>query len=186
VTCTADIFYENKKSDLEQNIVLKTQPPSPAEYGMNPATTVIQAWSEFLNPAAPRVTRAATSQSGVTDQRLDFGAMKMGPGSAFLLGHAGKSRTHVFEEWINAENRTFLVEQIPLPKIAAQLRALPAPSTDSGMDAIPSTPTNTPSSALLRRPSPTQCLPPVQMARKSSKQIQVAAVSRTPASGLPD
>jgi len=136
--CIADIEYENKKSGLEQNIVIKTRPPSPIEYSMNPSSTLIQVWSEFVNTPAPVIAGETPMESGVIDQHLDFGAMKMGPGKAFFAGQSGKSRARVFKQWVNADNRAFLVEQTPVQKFAAEIQSLPAYSPGTGTNFCPS------------------------------------------------
>jgi hypothetical protein len=59
--CTADILYENTRAGLEQNIVLKTQPPSPTVYGIAPENAVLQVWSEFLGNPSPAIVSATTN-----------------------------------------------------------------------------------------------------------------------------
>jgi len=136
--CSADIVYQHTKAGLEQNIVLRSQPPSPAEYGFQGAT-MLQVWTEFVAAPAPKVlptnAGSAPDQSGnsqnpepvSTDQQLDFGAMKIGPGEAFLIDNTPKatSRVRVLKQWVQVNNRTFLVEQIPLDSVASQLQQLP-------------------------------------------------------------
>jgi hypothetical protein len=132
--CSADILYRHTKAGLEQNIILRSQPPAPAEYGLQNAT-MLEVWTEFVAAPSPAVlsTDANSSQNQsntspiMADQQLDFGVMKIGPGEAFLIGDPAISRprVRVLKQWVQIDNRTFLIEQVPLDSIASQLQQLP-------------------------------------------------------------
>src|ERR1051325_3066582 len=49
----ADIRYTYTIGGLEQDVILHQPPPSPADYGLDPATSRLEVWSEFLAPPAP-------------------------------------------------------------------------------------------------------------------------------------
>lgn len=109
----ADVLYTYRKAGLSQDVILKQQPPSPADYGLNPATSYLQVITEFFNPPAPGQT--TVTNNGVADTRqIDFGDMKMGVGHAFLFqsdaGTVGGGS--VLKNWTTIENRTFLIESV--------------------------------------------------------------------------
>ena len=127
--CVADILYHNTKAGIEQNIILRTQPPDPAEYGISNAS--LQVWSEFVGSPTPKRI-AAAAHSGLDDELLDFGAMKIGPGQAFAVEGKAGGRVPVQKQWVELENRTFLVEQVPVDAVTAELQELPGSSSGGG------------------------------------------------------
>ena len=122
---TADLRYTYRKAGMSQDVILKQQPPSPAEYGLNPGTTRLQVLTEFFTPPAPNVTMV-TANGSPNDVSLDFGDMKMGVGHAFLF----KSDTEwenggaVMKHWVVLDNRTFLIEEIPYASVSNMLASL--------------------------------------------------------------
>src|ERR1700679_3482047 len=50
----ADILYSYTRSGLEQDIVIRSQPPTPASLDLNPDTTRLQVLTEFFDPPQPR------------------------------------------------------------------------------------------------------------------------------------
>lgn len=125
----ADLLYTVTKSGLEQCVILREQPPSPAASGLDPATTRLQILTEFFNPPQPVVTATPLPNQGglaLTDETLDFGAVKMMQGRAFLLGtDAQDSGVFVGKSWVQIARRQFLIEQIPLAALTDQLATLP-------------------------------------------------------------
>lgn len=122
---TADIVYVYKKAGLSQDIVLQQQPPSPAAYGLDPATTCLEVLTEFFNPPDPAVT--TMTNSGATDDViLDFGDMKMRHGQASLLDNDTKPADgiSVTKAWTNIDNETFLIESVPYTSISNSLSTL--------------------------------------------------------------
>jgi hypothetical protein len=122
---TADVRYTYRKAGLNQDIILRQQPPSPADYGMNPATTWLQVITEFFNPPAPEIT--TVTNNGVSDDcQLDFGDMKMGVGQAFLFQNDTSTvgGVPVAKSWTNIDDRTFLIEQVPYTSISNLLSSL--------------------------------------------------------------
>ncbi|MGI8964800.1 MAG: hypothetical protein ACR2H1_01795, partial [Limisphaerales bacterium] len=133
---------------MSQDIIFQEQLVSPADYNLDPDTTEIEVWTEFLNPPEPT---KQSNEDKVTKQEnisvLDFGDMRIGPGNAFMgsagvppagvgvlpnLGQGGKSNislphaTPVNKKWITLEGRTFLIESIGYKSILSQLEKLPA------------------------------------------------------------
>lgn len=119
--CDADVRYTYTLDGIEQDIVVQKQLPSPNSFGLNPETTWLQVWTEFINPPTPVIE--ASSDGG--DEFLDFGVMKMGQGKAFILGNVTNS-VPVIKSWRTIAGRTFLVEQLQLDSISAQLQSLPS------------------------------------------------------------
>ena len=129
-----DVLYSHKLAGFEQDIVIRQQLPSPSSFGLEGSNIWLQVWTEFTATPAPRIT-----QQNSGDNFLDFGAMKMGQGKAFMLG--GRSNTvPVVKQWVSSQGRTFLVESVLLDAIASKMATLPAYSGSSGSSiSIPGT-----------------------------------------------
>lgn len=124
----ADVRYTYTKAGLEQDIILRAQPPSPTNYGLKPETTRLQAITEFLSPPQPiiqQITFRDARGEDATDELLDFGDMKVGAGRAFPLDEETHAGAPVSKQWLKTGGRNFLVEEVALPDIAAGLEALP-------------------------------------------------------------
>ena len=135
----ADIQYSYRLSGLEQNVLLRARPPSPASVGLMPASTHLMVISEFFNPPSPRVM-TVQRQGMAEDALLDFGDMKIGPGKAFLTpeqGRAGPAKgVKVTKHWRVLENRYFLFEEVEYPAISNLLETLPQASASKVSGAI--------------------------------------------------
>src|SRR5262249_2396359 len=122
--CEADILLENSKAGLEQNIIIRTRPPPPTEYGLS-ADSMLQIWTEFVTSPEP----GFAPNSSESDAHLDFGAMKIGPGTAFLVGSGSNAPpTRVLKHWVVIGGKKYLVEEVPLLAAAAALLSLPSSS----------------------------------------------------------
>ncbi len=135
----ADVLYTLTKAGLVQDIILREQPPSPKEWGLDPATTKIQVLTEFLDPPEPVKEQVVVDgQTGLTDERrLDFGEMTLGKGPAFALGAANqKSGVPVMKQWTVLNGRQFLVESVQYNRIENSLKTLP----EKPQAALPDTP----------------------------------------------
>ena len=132
-TCAADLLYSYTLAGLEQDILIKEEPPTPESLGLNPATTRLQVYTEFFNAPQPAVTATTLpEQAGIAlaDQTLDFGMMKMVPGRAFLIGNdidSGTANAQMGKQWVQVGNRQILVEEVPVEAVAAALGTLPLP-----------------------------------------------------------
>lgn len=72
----------------------------------------------------------ADPQDGLTDTTLTFGKMKMVQGRAFVIGNnnpddPGNDGTYTYKKWFQMNGRNFLMEEVPLPRVAQQLNRLP-------------------------------------------------------------
>src|ERR1043166_5753604 len=136
-----DARYTYRRGSFEQEILLRSQLPSPAEYGLDPSSTRLEVWTEFFEAATPQVARrllkpdSGAPVAGAVDQyfaddTLDFGTMRIGPGTAFSLGEAAgdpfeEPPAVVGKTWTTINDRQFLIEKVVLSDVAAQLARLP-------------------------------------------------------------
>ena len=140
----ADVRYTYTKDGFEQDIILRENPPSPAEYGMNPDTTRLEVWTEFIDPPAPvkelltlrqqpdPAIRASMAEPDFTDEILKFGAMSINTGSAFPLENnpaadVDPEAVQTGKTWQRRAGRDFLIERVEYPAIKNQLEILPKP-----------------------------------------------------------
>jgi hypothetical protein len=136
----ADVRFTYSKAGFEQDVILRENPPSPKEFGFDPATTRLEVWTEFQDSSEPTVEMRTywqtPSLSGlkntnpeVFDEELSFGAMRTGPGKAFAVEKDKMDGTElipVIKRWQKSDGRTFLVESVWFSGVQASLEALPA------------------------------------------------------------
>ena len=118
------IRYTYTKGGFEQDILIYNGLGSPADYGMNPATSLLEMYSEFHASPTPRRTTVVTPDN-LIDETLDFGQMAIGRGKAFGL-EAPEPSIPVVKVWATISERTFLVESIPYPEAKPYLDILQA------------------------------------------------------------
>jgi hypothetical protein len=85
----ADLLYTYTKAGFEQDVILREQPPVPEVFNLDPQNTRLQLMTEFFNPPQPTITASQLPpQAGMTlsNDKLDFGIMKVTLGRAFMLG----------------------------------------------------------------------------------------------------
>ena len=135
----ADVQYINKKSGFQQNVILRTQLPSPQQFGLS-ADALLQVITEFYDSPAPQKTAlgappaAAPVAEALRDESLAFGTMKMGPGTGFLLGdeRSHKNSLPVRKRWcILDSGRRILVEELPIKTVRTKLGGLKPPRSAS-------------------------------------------------------
>src|SRR3984957_20238633 len=121
----ADLLYTYTKAGLEQDVVLRQQPPTPGSLGFNPQITRLQLLTEFFDTPDPQTIRV-THPNGLSDATLQFGATVMGRGRAFLTGdQQANDSVRVCKSWQHVEGRTFLVEEVPVAKLETSWATLP-------------------------------------------------------------
>ena len=160
----ADVIYSYSISGFEQFVVLRQQPPSPANYGFNPATTFLEALTEFFDPPSPGITPQQTAAG--LDELLDFGVVKMARGSAFALG-SETNKIPVTKQWLQSSGRTILVEQVPFQSVEPQLQNLPPASSGSAS-------LEGPPDSVLHRVASHRLLPPPRLVRKNTPSLRLA------------
>ena len=139
----ADLRYTTTKSSFEQDVILRRQPPSASKFGLNPATTRLEVWTEFTGSPDPKIRQTDAAGTALNakatiqteepqDENLDFGSMRMGPGKTFRLAAEEENLTLVVKNWVIAEDgRRFLVEAVPPQAFSEALEQLPA-EADAG------------------------------------------------------
>ena len=125
----ADLEYIFTKAGLEQNVILREQPPTPDSLGLDPETSRLQVITEFFDPAAP-VIRSRMIDGVEDDAHLDFGGMGIGVGRAFLA--QGQDTPNipgsgiVQKHWMRLDDgRDFLFEEVSYATVRESLQALP-------------------------------------------------------------
>ncbi len=112
----ADIRYVQRIDGLSQDVLLRQAIVLPD--GFSAATTLLEVWTEFVNPPAPK--RSSETIDGRADDTLEFGSMRIGAGKAFSLSGGGRS-IPVTKGWMTIQNRVFLVEAVPVARANAEL-----------------------------------------------------------------
>jgi hypothetical protein len=165
----ADVRYRYTRAAFEQDIILREQFPSPAEYGLNPETTRLQVLTEFMAPPAPQIR--VREVNGLADESLDFGAMQVGRGKAFTLGaeRSGQRKVNVVKSWQKLEGRDFLIEEVPFERIRPQLQTLPLPASATASTGS--------AGSMLHQVSATRLLPPARLVRTGTNIMQLAKAS---------
>ena len=121
----ADLRYTYTLAGFEQDVVLRTQPPTPEDLGLNSKTTRLQVLTEFVEAQPP--TTVAGKAGDLPDETLGFGVMNIGPGKAFSIDEAGDSAdpVPVAKSYQQVEGRNFLIEEVRYDKVSDQLQKLP-------------------------------------------------------------
>lgn len=152
----ADVTYVWAHNGFEQNVVLFRSPPPPDSpaFGLNPATTRLELWTEFLNPPAVMnqrsvilkaetdpILRQTMVEPDLVDHLLQFNEFFFPVGAAFLFDHSSSvplnqpapirvpSRSdtnNVFtaKSWRLNGANAVLVESTPYQNLLPKLQAL--------------------------------------------------------------
>ena len=132
--CKVDVLYTYRLHGFEQDLIVREAPASPDQYGLDPETTLMQVFTEFLDPPQPALA-AQTLDSvmdrakhadlpELADETVHFTEMQIGPGKAFEVG-GGTLETPTAKTWMEIENRKFLVESVEYPAVEKGLIDLP-------------------------------------------------------------
>jgi hypothetical protein len=173
---SADLLCTFRKSGFECDLIFRSRPPSPSEFGMDPEITRLQLLTEFVD--TPEPVQKALVQSrmdGLTDVTLDFGRLKIGRGKAFQIGNnvdqtvppGAVEGTPVFKSWQHLEGRTFLVEEVTYRRIAPQFNALALKDGAFHKAFASRTSAN--------RASPRRLLPPYRTAQVSNAKMLISS-----------
>jgi hypothetical protein len=176
----ATVIYTYTKAGFEQDVLLRSQPPTPESFGLSPETTVLQVLTEFIDPPQPaKSPRTLTAPSGTRepDEDLSFGAMKIGRGRAFLMGAPvwRSGGIPVSKQWQKMDGRDILIEQVPIPDIEDLLRNLPK---SQGASLSPGS-----SNAVTRLASAKRILPQPRRVKESKSPMEMASAP-PPSTGL--
>ena len=150
-------------------MILRTQPPAPESFGLNPQTTEIEVLTEFINPPAAKVgehkMKGRLKNNSLPDDEVDWGVMRIGHGRAFDLGETrnSHSRVTVRRQYMTANGRNILVEGVSMQSIQANLANLPLQASSK--------------SRLRMLASKTLALPKTPLAQAKPKPMQLASAS---------
>jgi hypothetical protein len=177
----ADLVLTYRKSGLEQDVVLRENPPTPEGLGLN-GPVKLQLLTEFTGSAEPTQQPAmASGPDNLQDVTLTFGGMQMVQGRAFSINDSAGGRrtkqTPTYKSWLHLQGRTFLIEELPYERIAPQLEQLPTTGR------IGATETNLfAANSILNKVSTQRLLPPAREVRADTQRIQLARLdlSRQP------
>jgi len=78
------IRYTYTRLGFSQDIILYQKPPSPADWGLDPATCTLDFYSEFHTAPVPEKSVQLIAPN-LADETLDFGQSRIGQGSAYFL-----------------------------------------------------------------------------------------------------
>jgi hypothetical protein len=151
----ADLRYTTTKAFFESDVILLEQPPAPGLYGLDPKTTRLEVWHEWLDAPPPRVTprmlvrepdlalRTGMADPDFTDEILNFGGLWFPTGAGYALDGSAARNTNtpaqirvpnlgrepglvpVGKKWLATPQRNFLIESTRLLDIQPMLNTLP-------------------------------------------------------------
>ncbi len=129
---SADLEYIYKLGGLEQNVVLREQPPSPADFNLNPRTTWLEVITEFYTPPSPTIRSVTNNEEG-DDRTIRFEDMLMGQGTAFRTGNTADGHGFkVTKHWVHQDNgNVFLIEEVPYTVLSNLVGTLPLHSSNA-------------------------------------------------------
>ena len=127
----ADVLFTYRLDGMEQDVILRTQLPTPESFGMNSATTELEVLTEFLSPPAASVSDLESeAQTPEADQAVSWGATSLGHGRAFILG-GEDTPAMVIKRYVTVGGRCFLVEKVRLQDIQQALSQLPQQASNA-------------------------------------------------------
>ena len=100
--------YTYTAAGFEQDVIIYDEGfGQPEDYGLDPATTHLEMWTEFFDPPVPD-KRQMQLAFDLVDEKLDFGATLFGQGKAFSLEKGG-DEIPTAKVWSRVEGRDFLI-----------------------------------------------------------------------------
>ncbi len=131
----ASVVYTAERGSFAADVVL-TEPLDPAEYGFSARTTRIQVYTEYYSPPQPhRVVRPLRvepddqvrrrmASPDLMDETLGFGEFVYSGGRVYATDTKATAAAPVAKEFKTLGARTFLIESVEFPDIAAGLQAM--------------------------------------------------------------
>lgn len=187
----ADVRLTYKKSGIEQDVILRAQPPVPEVYGLNSSSARLQVLTEFLDAPVVRKKAGIESMKGqatkmvIEDSEVEFGSMRLIRGRAFSLdeeapkakadatrsGWSGRPGTldsvPVGKQVFNLDGRTIMAEEVSVPAIRKELEKLPSgDQTSHGIS----------KKVIRQTASKGLQLPALKTAKTNSKPMQTASI----------
>jgi hypothetical protein len=110
---------------LEQDLIFLEQNDKldPASYGLNPATSQLELWTEFLEAGTENNVRSVR-RGEVENAEIHFGPAYFGQGIAFSIGDH-HPEVLVSKSWGKVDGFQFLVESVKFADLAPLLARLP-------------------------------------------------------------
>ena len=141
----ADVVYTYRRSGLEQDVVLREQPPAPEEFGLPNVSTRLEVMTEWFDVPQPnlkeklvqsKVKDSDLKATDLIDEDIDFGAVKFVRGRAFWhdeirggtnqsQGPEGHLSQPVMKKWQVIGGRSILYESIEYEAIEHDLKKMP-------------------------------------------------------------
>ena len=131
---SASVRYRYTRSGYEQDVLLQGVLPDSSRWGLDAQSVVLQVLTEFVGTQEPD-KGLAPMFDGTTETNLIFGVVQIGRGKAFTIG-SEENTVIVRPHWLHLTDpnsnvaRTFLLEQVSLQDLTAQLSQLS--SSDGG------------------------------------------------------
>jgi hypothetical protein len=115
----AALKYTYTRHRFEQDVILYENPSLPAD--IDPETTVLEMYTEFFDPPTPE-TAPIEKADGLIDENLEFGAMRIGEGSAYVLNEVTIEPVDTFKTWAqfpseDGRSRQFLQTSVKHPRL---------------------------------------------------------------------
>jgi len=94
----------------------------------------LEVWTEFLETPAPCVqdvlvataaNAASFAEPNTFDATVDFGAMRLGLGRSFIDGQDTEQSAPVYKQWLQLQQRVFLIESASYSELAPLMEQLP-------------------------------------------------------------
>jgi len=112
----AAIRLSYRKSSFEQDLIWQGGlGGAPEDWNLDPASVLVELYSECLDPPTPRRVRQVLAD-GLEDERLEFETATIGRGIAYILGQEAES-VELSKTWAELDGRVFIVESIPYLKL---------------------------------------------------------------------
>ncbi len=154
--CEADVRFTYTRRGFEQDVILRQAPPSPAEWGLDPQSTRLEVFTEFIElPAhrraevvlrreSNRARAARMAEPDLLDQQLEFRGLSFGPGLAFSIeslptaGARAGATVPTGKSLETIDGRTFLIEKVDFSSLTPLLTTLPPAAPQAGLRDDPS------------------------------------------------
>jgi hypothetical protein len=171
---SAEVHFAYTKSAFSSTILLLNQPPSPAAFGLDPATSSLEVVTELFDlPVLEKDVRQITldreGQPSMPDEAIKLGDANIANGSAFLIEVEGTASVPVCKTLTRIDNRDLLFESVDYTLAKRYLDTLPQVAALQKQGA---------------KIAQGRSVPVRKEAKTAKKSVQVAAVARTSTKGF--
>src|SRR5687767_9730127 len=143
----ASLRYTYTLAGFEQDVIIHNQLPPPEEFGLDPNTTRLELYTEFIEfPEATKQTivlnrdtsplRDQMVEPDLTDDVLDFGALRVGTGNAFPTDDP-ENTLQTGKSWEMRDGRRLMIEKLDYASLIPFLEKLPPQQAKMGRRAPP-------------------------------------------------